>query len=106
MPARSTAVMWTNTSAPPLVGWINPKPFCALNHLTLPVAITRSSNHRHSTAAPKRDAPATEGDRRTETPLAGQAEARSSQPNPPGPTWGRWGAAASLQGCDEDRKRG
>src|SRR5512139_3150992 len=31
--------MWTNTSLPPLSGWMKPNPFVALNHLTVPVAI-------------------------------------------------------------------
>src|ERR1700674_353345 len=39
MPARSTALMWTKTSLPPSSGWMNPKPFCALNHFTVPVLI-------------------------------------------------------------------
>jgi hypothetical protein len=43
MPARSTALICTNTSAPPASGWINPKPFVALNHFTVPVAMMRSS---------------------------------------------------------------
>src|SRR5262245_26114351 len=38
MPARSTAVMWTNTSGPPLVGWMKPKPLCELKNFTIPVA--------------------------------------------------------------------
>jgi len=38
-PARSTAEMWTKTSAPPASGWMKPKPLVALNHLTVPVAI-------------------------------------------------------------------
>jgi hypothetical protein len=36
MPARSTAEMWTNTSFPPSVGWMNPKPFCELKNFTTP----------------------------------------------------------------------
>src|SRR5580698_9130856 len=31
--------MWTKTSAPPLSGWMKPKPFVALNHFTVPVAM-------------------------------------------------------------------
>src|ERR1700723_459305 len=42
MPARSTALMCTNTSLPPLSGWMKPKPFVALNHLTVPVVIVLS----------------------------------------------------------------
>src|ERR1700748_236189 len=38
-PARSTALMCTNTSLPPSLGWIKPKPFWPLNHLTVPVGI-------------------------------------------------------------------
>src|ERR1700722_5034194 len=38
-PARSTALIWTNTSLPPSSGWMKPKPFVALNHLTVPIAI-------------------------------------------------------------------
>ena len=41
-PARYTALMWTNTSLPPSLGWMNPKPFWVLNHLTVPVAILAS----------------------------------------------------------------
>src|SRR5262249_56094044 len=41
-PARSTALMWTNTSLPPSLGSMNPKPFWRLNHLTVPVAILAS----------------------------------------------------------------
>src|SRR5689334_5484127 len=39
MPARSTAEMCTNTSLPPSLGWMKPKPFWPLNHLTVPVDI-------------------------------------------------------------------
>src|ERR1700694_3209383 len=39
MPARSTALMCTNTSLPPSSGAMKPKPFVALNHLTVPVVI-------------------------------------------------------------------
>src|SRR3954452_16450402 len=39
MPARSTALMCTNTSFDPSVGWMNPNPFCELKNLTVPVAI-------------------------------------------------------------------
>src|SRR6516164_3776445 len=38
-PARSTALMCTKTSFPPSLGWIKPKPFWPLNHLTVPVGI-------------------------------------------------------------------
>src|ERR1700730_15851684 len=34
--------MWTNTSFEPSSGWINPYPFWALNHFTVPLAIVRS----------------------------------------------------------------
>src|ERR1700704_2354794 len=34
--------MWTNTSLPPSDGMMNPNPFVALNHLTVPLAITLS----------------------------------------------------------------
>ena len=36
MPARSTALMCTKTSLPPSSGWMKPKPFCPLNHFTVP----------------------------------------------------------------------
>src|SRR5437660_11297521 len=39
MPARSTALMCTNTSFDPSVGWMNPNPFCELKNFTVPVAI-------------------------------------------------------------------
>ena len=39
IPARSTAEMWTNTSEPPLSGWMKPKPFVELNHFTVPVVM-------------------------------------------------------------------
>src|ERR1041385_6754850 len=39
MPARSTALMCTNTSFDPSLGWMNPKPFCELKNFTVPVAI-------------------------------------------------------------------
>ncbi len=39
MPARSTAEMCTNTSFPPLSGWMKPKPLVSLNHLTVPTGI-------------------------------------------------------------------
>src|SRR6202000_2843497 len=38
-PARSTALMCTNTSLPPSLGWMKPKPFWPLNHFTVPVVI-------------------------------------------------------------------
>src|SRR6201994_4260300 len=38
-PARSTALMCTNTSLPTSFGWIKPKPFWPLNHFTVPVGI-------------------------------------------------------------------
>src|SRR3984885_14390284 len=41
-PAFSTAEICTNTSLPPLLGWINPKPLVGLNHFTIPLAITSS----------------------------------------------------------------
>src|SRR6202044_1144886 len=34
MPARSTALICTNTSGPPASGWINPKPFWIRRALT------------------------------------------------------------------------
>src|SRR6516225_12144307 len=37
--------MWTNTSFPPSLGWMKPKPFCPLNHLTVPVRIFFSKAH-------------------------------------------------------------
>src|SRR5579862_3597114 len=43
---------------------------------------TCSSNRRHSNRPPKRDASDTEGDRRTETPPAGKAEARRQPAEP------------------------
>jgi hypothetical protein len=36
IPARSTALMCTNTSWPPSSGWMKPKPFWPLNHFTVP----------------------------------------------------------------------
>src|SRR6185312_3662810 len=39
MPARSTALMCTNTSFDPSVGWMKPNPFCELKNFTVPVAI-------------------------------------------------------------------
>src|ERR1041384_7936751 len=42
MPARSTALMCTNTSLLPSVGWINPKPFWLLKNFTVPVGINCS----------------------------------------------------------------
>src|SRR5258708_37796809 len=36
--------MCTKTSFPPVVGLINPNPFWELNHLTVPVAISKNSN--------------------------------------------------------------
>src|SRR6266576_3540140 len=41
-PARSTALMWANTSLPPSSGCMKPKPFVALNRLTVPVVILTS----------------------------------------------------------------
>jgi hypothetical protein len=40
IPARSTALMCTNTSWLPSSGWMNPKPFWLLNHFTVPCVIT------------------------------------------------------------------
>src|SRR5690348_13453726 len=37
MPARSTALMWTNTSLLPSSGWMKPKPLMLLNHFTVPL---------------------------------------------------------------------
>jgi hypothetical protein len=42
MPARSTALMFTNTSLLPLLGAMNPKPFRVLKNFTVPVAIMAS----------------------------------------------------------------
>src|SRR5215468_3240819 len=39
IPARSTALMCTKTSLPPLSGCIKPKPFWTLNHFTVPCVI-------------------------------------------------------------------
>jgi hypothetical protein len=42
--------MWTNTSLPPPSTSINPKPFCALNHFTVPVfAIVNASSFANDT---------------------------------------------------------
>src|ERR1700709_431297 len=49
-PARSTALMCTNTSLPPSSGAMKPNPLVALNHLTVPVVIYLLQN------AQKRDA--------------------------------------------------
>jgi hypothetical protein len=38
-PACSTAEMWTKTSLLPSWGWMKPKPFWGLNHLTVPTAM-------------------------------------------------------------------
>jgi hypothetical protein len=51
-PARSTALMCTNTSLPPSSGAMKPKPLVALNHLTVPVVIFLLQD------AQKRDVPA------------------------------------------------
>jgi hypothetical protein len=37
--------MCTNTSFPPSLGWIKPKPFWPLNHFTVPVGILFSKEH-------------------------------------------------------------
>src|SRR4029077_15140160 len=39
MPARSTALICTNTSFEPSLGVMNPKPFWVLKNLTVPVAM-------------------------------------------------------------------
>src|SRR5689334_17257283 len=52
-PARSTAEMWTNTSGPPPSGWMKPKPFCALNHFTVPMAKSRLLHVGGSGASPR-----------------------------------------------------
>src|SRR3569833_2047803 len=49
-PARSTALMCTNTSVPPSCGWMKPKPFWPLNHLTVPCGIYFSKANRRVTA--------------------------------------------------------
>src|SRR4051812_15634963 len=41
-PAFSTAEIWTNTSLPPPLGWMNPYPLVGLNHFTVPLAIHES----------------------------------------------------------------
>src|SRR5438270_7173091 len=41
-PAFSTAEICTNTSLPPVEGWMNPNPLVGLNHFTVPLAITSS----------------------------------------------------------------
>src|SRR5882762_10118195 len=51
-PARSTALMWTNTSLPPSSGAMKPKPLVALNHLTVPVVIVSSPKMRQSAMRP------------------------------------------------------
>src|SRR6201989_3036538 len=65
MPARSTAEMWTNTSLPPSLGWMKPKPLVALNHFTVPVAISlapwqfdepQTHNHAHTARSLQRSA--------------------------------------------------
>src|ERR1700733_6146898 len=53
MPARSTALICTNTSLPPSSGWIKPKPLVALNHLTVPVDILLLQD-AHKRAVPAR----------------------------------------------------
>src|SRR6185295_3349519 len=55
IPAASTALMWTKTSFEPSSGWMKPKPFWGLNHLTLPVGMYLSphrmiSAHAHGNA--------------------------------------------------------
>jgi len=40
IPARSTALMCTNTSLLPSLGWMKPNPFWLLNHFTVPCGIT------------------------------------------------------------------
>src|SRR3546814_10840548 len=39
MPARSSAEIWTKTSAEPSSGWMKPKPLVELNHFTVPLAM-------------------------------------------------------------------
>src|SRR6185312_13951151 len=43
MPARSTALMCTNTSREPSLGVMKPKPFWVLKNFTVPVAIVAIS---------------------------------------------------------------
>src|SRR3979409_1009692 len=52
MPARSTALMCTNTSLPPSSGVMNPKPFVSFTHLTVPVAIFNFSKMRNCALCP------------------------------------------------------
>src|SRR3979411_957772 len=53
MPARSTALMCTNTSLPPSSGAMKPKPLVALNHLTVPVVILSSPKMRECAMCPR-----------------------------------------------------
>lgn len=42
-PSDWIEVWWTNRSSPPSSGAMKPKPFCALNHLTVPVDLLVSA---------------------------------------------------------------
>src|SRR5271166_6279945 len=44
--------MWTNASLPPSSGWMKPKPFCGLNHFTVPIAMTIPFGCEYSDATP------------------------------------------------------
>src|SRR5215813_444376 len=52
MPARSTALMCTNTSFPPSSGWMNPNPFWLLNHFTVLCVISLLFRYCACGAAP------------------------------------------------------
>ena len=78
IPARSTALMCTNTSWLPSSGWMNPKPFWLLNHFTVPCVITTCL----SGGAPHKDTP--RQDRRRvahmrQTSLANNARIREAK---------------------------
>src|SRR5262249_50323579 len=92
MPARSTALMCTNTSFPPSSGWMNPNPFWLLNHFTVPCVISLLFRYCACGAAPGgrlRSFRVLEEGRQSDALVAARpsrsAEARSRKCTPWGP---------------------
>src|SRR5689334_6306443 len=56
MPARSSAVTWTNASFWPSSGWMKPKPLVELKNFTVPLVIGHSFDQCSTEANPPTDA--------------------------------------------------
>src|SRR5688500_3127531 len=86
--------MWTNTSLPPSWGTMKPKPFVALNHFTVPIAMRRTLlSTRHGRRSPARDNRAVE---RLEGAQRLSGEARQGEPRRLAAPWAQIGRVKSI----------